>query len=179
MNEIVSNFIEKKKQDSLNEANRKKNEHLVKLGLVDKQKIIPSKEYFHGMASEPYLKNNGYYQDEQGWYKMVNNYAPLEVTDEEYAEICKVCPPEKTTEKAVIVNNFAEKAVTVCAWAFLAVGVISSIVFMALAGESYPFDWIMFFIGVGVLLSSLMTSALALVLVNISNKISILKNNLS
>lgn len=175
MNEIVSNFIEKKKQDNLNEANRKKNEHLVKLGLVDKQKVIPSKEYFHGMASEPYLKNNGYYQDEQGWYKMVNNYAPLEVTDEEYAEICKVCPPEETTEKAVIVNNFAERAVTIGAWVILVVGIIGAICTWVLAGEGYHFNWTLFFTGVGLLVSSAMTSALALVLVNISNKISILK----
>ena len=174
MNEQVSAFIEEQKQKKLEEFNRKKNEHLIELGLVDE---IP--KYLESNASQWYREQHGYiHRDEKGWFR--KEPLPMDVTDEEYEEICKVCPPKNEKDKNTDIKlekkyssiNFAEGIVITYAWFNF---IVSIIVFFVLLVD--PFDlyggfyWVTFGIGVGVLLLTLITWAIPLVLVNISQKL--------
>jgi len=84
MNPKVQEFLDKKKEEEL----KLRNEHLISLGLVDKSKI----EKIYGSA----FADNAIKEEETGRY-YVKRYGALEVTDEEYAEICKYSP-EKTIQ---------------------------------------------------------------------------------
>ena len=177
MNEQVSAFIEEQKQKKLEEFNRKKNEHLIELGLVDEIHTKP-KEYLEGTASQWYREMHGYIHcDEKGWYK--NTPLALNVTDEEYEEICKVCPPKNEKdnntdiklEKKYSSSNLAEGVVKIFAWFDFIVSIIAFFALLVISFDSYKFNWISFGIGVGVLLSTIITWALPLVLVNISQKL--------
>lgn len=85
MNPKVQEFLDKKEKEKL----KRRNEHLIELGLVDKSKI----EKKYGSA----FRNNAIQEEETGRY-YVERYGALEVTDEEYAEICKYSP-ERTLYK--------------------------------------------------------------------------------
>lgn len=91
MNEIVAKFIEEQKKIQKVEKLNKRKEHLLKLGLIDEKKATKKYSPFDDADSKP----NGYtLHDEKGWFKYVSNDdAVIDVTDEEYEEICKICPP--------------------------------------------------------------------------------------
>ena len=177
MNEIVAKFLEEQKLKKQEEFNRKKNEHLIELGLVDEQNTKP-KEYLEGAASQWYREMHGYtHCDEKGWYK--NLPVAIDVTDEEYEEICKWCPPTSKTDKNTdnkqaakyTSKNTAEALVKFIAWLDFAVSLIVFFVLLAVSFNSYTFNWITFGIGIALLLSTTLTWALPLVLVNISLKL--------
>ena len=89
MNTQVTEFIEKQKE----QCSKKRTEHLRTLGLIDFDKS--EKKYANPAYSDVQKKDYGYvYHDEKGDFKYVNTVG-LSVTDEEYAEICRYCPPEK------------------------------------------------------------------------------------
>lgn len=89
MNTQVTEFIEKQKKQCL----ARKNNHLIRLGLIDLDKT--EKRYASENMLDWQREEEGYVnQDEKGYYKFINPIA-LSVTDEEYAEICRYCPPEK------------------------------------------------------------------------------------
>ena len=95
MNPKVQEFLDKKKEEEL----KRRNEHLISLGLVDKSK----KEKKYGSA----FRNNAIQEEETGRY-YVERYGALEVTDEEYAEICKYCPETTNSNSQKINNNYSE-----------------------------------------------------------------------
>lgn len=179
MNEIVTKFLEEQKQKKLEEFNRKKGEHLIELGLIDEKNSKP-KEYLEGAASEWYREMHGFtHCDEKGWYKNVP--LPLEVTDEEYEEICKLCPPksqfqadenkDKKRVKQYVSSNVAEAFVKIFAWFDFVVSIIVFLALLVVSFDSYKFNWISFGIGAAVLFSTILTWALPLVIVNISRKL--------
>ena len=174
MNEIVAKFIEEQKQRKSKELDKKKREHLIAIGLVDKQQSIQVKEYYHGMVMAD-LTLQGYLKDDKGWYKLVNKPKPLEVTEEEYEEICKVCPPKerknKKSETKLESNSFAENVVTILAWIVLVIGAIGCIAFMIIAGDGWNYNWALFCTGVGLLISSAVSWGVLLVISNISRKL--------
>ena len=86
----VSEFIEKQRKKCL----KRRNNHLIRLGLVDLNKA--EKHYASESLLDWQREEYGYvYKDEHGYYKYVGDPVALSVTDEEYLEICKYCPPEK------------------------------------------------------------------------------------
>jgi len=178
MNEIVAKFIEEQKQRKLKELDAKQREHLIAIGLVDEQQSIQVKEYYHGMVMTD-LTSHGYLKDDKGWYKLVNKPKPLEVTEEEYEEICKVCPPKvyknNKSETKLKSNSYAENVVTILAWIFLVVGVIGCIAFMIIAGDGWDYNWSIFGTGIGLLITSAISWGVLLVLTNISRKLDRLK----
>jgi len=95
MNPKVQEFLDKKKEEEL----KRRNEHLISLGLVDKSK----KEKKYGSAFE----DNAIKEEVTGRY-YVERYGALEVTDEEYAEICKYCSETTNSNSQKINNNYSE-----------------------------------------------------------------------
>jgi hypothetical protein len=99
MKEQIVDFIEQKKKE-------KREKHLLKLKLYDESKA--EKKYMPDGAL-PYETSDYNMEDENGKYKLVwKNHKPevLDVTDEEYDEICKVCPPSGNISNDTAVKVF-------------------------------------------------------------------------
>lgn len=106
MDPKVQDFLLRKQQ----EAQAKREAHLIRLGLTDESK-----------TTKTYINYINYYadgakSDEHGNY--IENPAALEVTDEEYAEICKY------DVKPIVINNNAERTLNVIANIELWAGII-------------------------------------------------------
>lgn len=187
MNEIVSKFIEEQKEKQKVELQKQKvelqkqrEEHLVELGLIDEE--LSEKRYAHPGLSEYVAKEYGYtHQDSKGFYKIKNGVA-MKVSDEEYEEICKLCPPKKgksnsnnpgkSNSNNPIGSDFAEKAASCCAWVIFIAGIGAAITLLidTLYGLYYENE--MFEIAAGVLIySAFIFWSIMLVLVNISHKL--------
>lgn len=167
MNEIVSKFIEEQKEKQKVELQKQREEHLVELGLIDGEK-----SYAHPGLSEYDAKKYGYtHQDSKGFYKIKNGVA-MKVSDEEYEEICKLCPPKKgkSNSNNPIVSDFAEKAASWCAWFIFIVGIFQ-LLHLLIDGLFYWYEDWEFEIGAGVVMFSTISWSIMLVLVNISHKL--------
>lgn len=175
MNEIVSKFIEEQKEKQKVELQKQREEHLVELGLIDEELAV--KSYAHPDLSEKDAKKYGYtHQDSKGLYKIEEGVVvAMKVSDEEYEEICKLCPPKKRKSNSnnPIGSNFAEKAASICAWVIFIVGIgaaITQLIDLLIYGMYYENE--MFGIAAGVLISStFIIWSIMLVLVNISHKL--------
>ena len=84
MNAKVEEFLNLKKA----EEKKRRDEHLVSLGLVDESKTVRGRKYSR-FWSEEYEQYDG---DKDMYFCEKEVYAPLEVTDEEYCEILKYAP---------------------------------------------------------------------------------------
>ncbi len=94
MKEIVAKFIEEQNEKQRQEKQKEKDKHLLELGLIDEN--LSEKQYAGPSTSDGDAKYWGYkHHDSKGWFKIIKG-VPLNVTDEEYEEICKVSPPTKT-----------------------------------------------------------------------------------
>lgn len=116
MNKVVEKFIEKQKAELEAKNNLKKEKLLIDLGIYDK-------EYSDNTAwSEEYPKYE-YDQNTQEakYYKIV----PIQVTDEEYAEILKYSNlnKEEETDKSNNKNTISQ-VFTGIAWAIFILGFI-------------------------------------------------------
>ncbi len=177
MNELVAKFIEEKKKEQENKLKKQREEHLLNLGIVDNSNV--TKKYCSKDLLEWQRKEYGYiYHDENGYFRYNENPVALDISDEDYAEICKLCPPEsnkiEANESKLESNSFAENVVTVLAWILLLIGVVGGLAFMINAGESYDFNWSLFGTGIGLLLSCSISWGVLLVLANISRKLDLL-----
>ena len=99
MNPKVQDFLDKKKAEEREKELERRNEHLISLGLIDENKI--GKKY--GSAFE----DNARKEKETGLF-YVERYGALEVTDEEYAEICKYSPETTNSNSQKINNSYKE-----------------------------------------------------------------------
>lgn len=101
MNSKLEKFLDLKKKEELN----KRNDHLRLLGLTDDtKKVMPiySKQEFTGSKYDEVAK------------KYYTNKAAIEVTDAEYAEICKYdSKPQSTLEKN---ENTIKKIMVLFTW---------------------------------------------------------------
>ena len=86
MNAQLEAFINEKKA----EQKRKRDEHLISLGLVDESKTIKEKTYFS-------YNLEGCKRDNTGFYKEMIKYTPIDITDEEYEELLKYSPITTST----------------------------------------------------------------------------------
>jgi hypothetical protein len=94
MNEIVVKFIKEQNEKLRQEKQKEKDKHLLELGLIDEN--LSEKQYAGASTTEGDAKVWGYkHHDSKGYFKIIKG-VPLNVTDEEYEEICKVSPPTKT-----------------------------------------------------------------------------------
>ena len=90
MNTQLEEFINKKKIEKIEEQKKKRDEHLVSLGLVDESKTIKVRKYYE-------YDIPGCKFDSHGYYKEVESYVPIEITDEEYEELLKYVPAPIST----------------------------------------------------------------------------------
>lgn len=99
MNEKVEKFLQVQKEIEL----QKKDKHLISIGLIDDSSA--EKIYVQGSFTEENAKYYNYFKDDKGWYQYGKGIKALQVTDEEYAEICKYSPSEDNSlnhEKEII-----------------------------------------------------------------------------
>lgn len=94
MNVKVQEFIKKMREEQENQ----KKKHLIALGLIDESKTTEKREYLDNYVAGAKLDGakNQYYIE-------TKEYAPIEVTEEEYQEILKYAPiKEEINEKVKI-----------------------------------------------------------------------------
>lgn len=116
-------------------------------------------------------------QDEKGYFKYKINSKPLAISDEDYEELCKVCPPKNDkikVEDPIKIYDFAENAASIAAYVFLICGIIAFAILVGLAVINKDWHWLG--IGIGIFLPVFATWAVTLVLVNISHKLDRLNN---
>ena len=109
MNETVAKFIEEQKKRQEEEQKKQREKHLLNLGLVDNSKT--GKKYCSTSVSEAYRKDYGYiYHDENGYFRYDGEPTALDISDEDYEELCKVCPQENKTiickENVASINKY-------------------------------------------------------------------------
>ena len=112
MNEIVAKFIEEQKKKQKEIRIKEKDKHLIELGLVDDSGL--SKQDCPPNLLDWQRKEYGFiYQDESGYFKYNGNVVPLNISDEDYEEICKVCPPDINKKKTIPILSIVSLAVCV------------------------------------------------------------------
>ncbi|MBQ5888435.1 MAG: hypothetical protein IIW77_04085 [Bacteroidaceae bacterium] len=99
MNPKVEKFLSEMKESKANEAKRRRDEHLISLGLVDESKRIESRKYSKHWTE----RYNHYDREKNMYYYETEENSPLDITDEEYEEILKYAPLD--SEKTVIEYN--------------------------------------------------------------------------
>ncbi len=93
------------------------------------------------------------------------------ISDEDFERVCEFYNQEVGLSENLVLNDNAEKVLSTCVTILLIIGIIAFIVIWVAAADSYHFNWTLFGIGTGVLLTSLIEFAFAKVLVNISRKL--------
>ena len=125
MNEQLQKFLEEQKKKTKQERDN----HLGKLGLYDFEKC--NKVYANPSWDKQTAITEGYiYKDEKGYFKIDGSKYVIQVSDEEYGEICKYCPViEKNGFSEVLLDNVGSirkmvKFFTILAVINLVVGLI-------------------------------------------------------
>lgn len=166
MNDKVQQLIEKKikeqeqaKLKSEEDRKARRDQHLVALGLHgDKQENIWTTHR---------VSQSQYYSAERNMFYSFG-YKPLELTDEEYAELCKYYPENGGFDKkeSVIENTASEKTLKTVAGIVLGLGIIFCLILVIVA---FSFDMgILAFLAIPCLLSILSTWALYRCITNMS-----------
>lgn len=117
MNQIVEQYLEDKRKifRRIEEENRSK--RLLELGLS-------TKEY---LEDQEFTEDYQFFDDDlQKWYR----YIPIDVTDAEYAEICKYAPKEVLPEKPLKKpkENGVKSAIQIVAYVIFAIGFIAGVI---------------------------------------------------
>lgn len=164
MDEQVKAFIEKAKEQSAQNAQKERDNILISLGLTKGTR----REY--GPYGRPFLTWDS---DEKKYY--YDAPVPVEVTDEEFAEICKYIPkevPEKEQvepEEKPEFNNGAEKTLNTFNTTVLVICLIAA--FISLVGAFLDEDWLLAGIGAALAVVSILTWSVIKVYINISNNL--------
>lgn len=117
MNPKVQELISKKQEEIKKEKLEKREHHLIKLGLTANTKRV----YFDNWTNSPDCK---YDEEKKKYYE--ETAGALEVSDEEYNEICKYFPEENDDEPTTeSISNGAENTLKTTAGIILIIGVLS------------------------------------------------------
>ena len=123
MNAQLEEFINQKKA----EQKKKRDEHLISLGLVDKSKTTKVKKYIEYDIPGCMLDSSG------NIYMEVDEYDPIEITDEEYEELLKYTSTQNDKKE---INTTSANAINTIAGILLALSIITTI-----AGILFCFDY--------------------------------------
>lgn len=115
MNEKIENLIKQEQERLDAEKKQIREEHLISLGLVDQTKT--ERKYLNGFDKSALW-------DETRRLYYIEKAIPLDITDEEYIEVCKYFPPNSTPNEATT----AEKALNVIATIVLILGIIGTVI---------------------------------------------------
>lgn len=99
MNPIVQEFLDKKIAEKKAEELKLRNEHLISLGLIDKNNIEKIYVKTQVIGSKIDNENNQFY---------IEKYNAINISDEEYKEICKYYPETTNSNSQKINNNYTE-----------------------------------------------------------------------
>jgi len=147
------------KEEIENLLRTERDRHLINIGLIDKEK---SDRVYQDNYSAEFPK---YDTEKRKYYK--GNIVPLNVTDDEYIEICKYFPPSKVGVKSseVDIKSAAETILRVIATIVLVFGILGAIICLIMIIDFGP----VFLLGaLGFLLFTLPVWAVLSVLSNIS-----------
>lgn len=129
MNVKVQEFIMKMKEE---EENQKK-KHLIALGLIDENKTTEKRKYLDNFVAGAKLDGakNQYYIE-------TKEYAPIEVTEEEYQEILKYAPIEEQINEKVKIGKKTTwgNAINITANIYLVLNIIGAFIL------AIEFGWI-------------------------------------
>jgi len=151
-NEKVENLIKQKKDRQDTFKKQMRDEHLISIGLIDENKT--ERKY------QSYFSDSAKFDEEKQMYYKGCDVA-LDVTDEEYEEICKYFPTT-LTEKEIFKNaTFAETTLNIIGIIVLVCGIIGTLIclFTITTNNYGEFNAIGFITSIGVLLTSLTTWA--------------------
>lgn len=123
MNTQLEEFINQKKA----EQKKKRDEHLISLGLVDKSKTTKVKKYIEYDIPGCMLDSSGKI------YMEVDEYDPIEITDEEYEELLKYTSTQNEKKE---INTTSTNTINTIAGILLALSIITTI-----AGILFCFDY--------------------------------------
>ena len=180
MQKNVASLLDNKRKEIADASRQKKIEHLISLGLLDYEKA--EKKYISDSSLPSFADPKAYgfvNEDEKGKFKYEwpeDKPVTIEVSDEEYTEICKLFPPsnDNKANETHAIRSYAEEAVTIIAFILLIVGIIAAFFCIVVAVLHSTVQWALLASGISVLLCSVITWASLLVMVNISHKIDIL-----
>jgi len=155
-NEKVENLIKQEKERQDTSQKQMREDHLISLGLIDENKTerkYLNNPYDADDASRKYDPDKGKYYAERR--------AALDVTDEEYEEICKYFPTTPTKKEILKTATFAETTLNIIAIIVLVCGIIGTLICLfTITTNSYgDFNVIGFITSIGILLTSLTTWA--------------------
>ena len=143
MNAKVQEFIDKKKSELKEEELKKREEHLISLGLVDESKSVEGVVYFDIWDGSEECKWD---EEKQRYVKRSYVPAPIEVTDEEYQEILKYAPKERTeTGVKKEPDTTWGNAINTIANILLAINIIGGVTLCIILSNDYStadFAWI-------------------------------------
>ena len=153
-NEKVENLIEQEKSRQDTSQKQMRNEHLISLGLIDENKTerkYLDNPYDVDDASRKYdTETNKYYTE---------RHTALDVTDEEYEEICKYFPTILTKKEILKTATVAEQTLNIIAIVVLVCGIIGALVCLLTIRYYGDITLTGVLTAIGVLLTSLTTWA--------------------
>ncbi len=141
MNAKVQEFIEKMKA----EEQKRREEHLISLGLIDEEKSFIGKKYFDKWdgTSSCHFDNQ-----ENKYFKEMKIEVALDVTEEEYQEILKYSPltKKKETEIQSIDITYSD-AINIVAKILLFGNIIGGLILFFALSDSY-ISWVVIAIAI-------------------------------
>lgn len=159
MDTKVKEFLDAAKAKEREAFEKKRDEHLISLGLVNEEESV--REY----ADNYNYVFNKWDEEAKKYYR--EKLVAISVTDEEYEEIIKHSTP--TANDVVELDNGAEKFLGVINIIALIVSIITTIVLAIIASSEG--EGVILLAGLGVLLVGLISWAVVKVMLNISNNL--------
>jgi hypothetical protein len=137
MKEQIENLLRTEKERIVASDKKKRDSHLISLGLIDKEKsgrIYYSEDGYSWASGDIHLD-----KEKNEYYKGID--VALDVTDEEYMEICKYFPPSKADMKEVGIKSGAETTLSVIATIVLIGGIIGTLICLFTITWVYNPSW--------------------------------------
>lgn len=159
MGQTVQEFIQAAQAKEREEFERKRNRHLIELGLIDSEK---STKYYSKHKSSVHTMWDS---EKQMWY--YSTPAPLDVTDEEYKEIKRLSEKKK---EPLVLNNSTESFLNVMLIISLIIGIIGTLALFSIGMNQYGGE-VLIISAVALLIASLVTFSVGKVVLNISNNL--------
>jgi len=152
MNAKVEEFIEEQKNIRRKQELQERNKFLIKVGLIDEDKSTI--KYSTDETEECYI-----YDKDRDLYSNGGSSVPIEVTDEEFAEICKYYVPDEVDK--IDQRPKSAKLLRTMSTIILVLGLISAVVlfFVIAANGNTDFDPISFVYLISISLTSIITYA--------------------
>lgn len=165
MDPKVKEFIDSAKSKKREEFQKERDAHLISLGLI-KEKVRKYSDAYGGGY-------NAYDEVQKKYYGEFN--VPVNVTDEEYAEIKKIT--EEKSNKEIKIENGAENFLGVLNTIFFVIGIIAAVIFLIIAIDnlgSYRTEdegIVNLITSIAILIVSFISWGVTRVLLNISNNL--------